>query len=108
MLTTLALPFTLAPVVLTPVVAGLLWRRVFKLYRLLAVAAVGSMVIAWGVAQSPYLMPGRLTIEQAAAPTSTEALLIAIAAGVALVIGPAIGLLLYLDQRSLLESPEAH
>jgi cytochrome d ubiquinol oxidase subunit II len=108
MLTTLALPFTLATIVLTPVVAGLLWRRVFKLYRLLTVAAVGSMVIAWGVAQSPYLLPGRLTIEQAAAPTSTEALLIAVAAGVTLVIGPAIGLLLYLDQRSLLESPEAH
>ena len=64
-------------------------------------------MIAWGVAQSPYLLPGRLTIEQAAAPGATEVLLIVVAAGVALVIGPAIGLLLYLDQRSLLRSPEA-
>lgn len=108
MVTTLALPFVLATVVLTPLVAGLLWRRVFKLYRLLTVAAVGSMVIAWGVAQSPYLLPGRLTIEQAAAPTGTQVVLVVVALGVALIVGPAIGLLLYLDQRSLLESPEAH
>ncbi|HEX6347871.1 MAG TPA: cytochrome d ubiquinol oxidase subunit II [Candidatus Dormibacteraeota bacterium] len=108
MVTTLALPFVLATVVLTPLVAGLLWRRVFKLYRLLTVTAVGSMVIAWGVAQSPYLLPGRLTIEQAAAPTATQVVLVVVALGVALVVGPAIGLLLFLDQRSLLESPEAH
>ncbi|TMF86741.1 MAG: cytochrome d ubiquinol oxidase subunit II [Chloroflexi bacterium] len=107
MFTTAALPFVLAAMVFTPLAAGLLWRRVFKLYRLLTVAAVGSLVIAWGVAQSPYLLPGRLTIEQAAAPGATEVLLIVVAAGVALVIGPAIGLLLYLDQRSLLRSPEA-
>jgi cytochrome d ubiquinol oxidase subunit II len=107
MFTTVALPFVLAAMVLTPLAAGLLWRRVFMWYRVLAVGAVGSLVIAWGVAQSPYLLPGRLTIEQAAAPGATEVLLIVVAAGVALVIGPAIGLLLYLDQRSLLKSPEA-
>jgi cytochrome bd ubiquinol oxidase subunit II len=107
MFTTAAVPFVLAAMVLTPLAAGLLWRRVFRWYRVLAVGAVGSLVIAWGVAQSPYLLPGRLTIEQAAAPSATEVLLVVVAAGVALVIGPAIGLLLYLDQRSLLKSPEA-
>jgi len=107
MFTTAALPFVLATMVLTPLAAGLLWRRVFRFYRLLTMAAVGSLVVAWGVAQSPYLLPGRLTIEQAAAPAGTEALLIVVAAGVAVIVGPAIGLLLFLDQRSLLESPEA-
>ena len=107
MFTTLGLPFALATMALTPLVAVLLWRHVFVLYRVLTVAAVGSLVAAWGFAQSPYLLPGQLTIDQAAAPASTEALLIVIAAGVLLVIGPAIGLLIYLDQRSLLESPKA-
>src|SRR5207248_10573991 len=41
MFTTAALPFVLAAMVFTPLAAGLLWRRVFKLYRLLTVAAVG-------------------------------------------------------------------
>lgn len=107
MFTTAALPFTLATMLLTPLVAWLLWRRVFVLYRVLTVAAIGSLVAAWGVGQAPYLLPGQLTMAQAAAPPSTEALLLVVALGVLLVIGPAIGLLIYLDQRNLLESREA-
>src|SRR5437764_609289 len=107
MFTTAALPLTLAAIVLTPVVAWLLWRRVFVIYRVLTVAAVGSLVGAWGLAQAPYLLPGQLTIAQAAAPEATDVLLVVVALGVALVIGPAIGLLIYLDQKDLLESSEA-
>jgi cytochrome d ubiquinol oxidase subunit II len=107
MFTTVALPFTLAVMAGTPVVALLLWRRAFVLYRVLTVGSVGSLVAAWGLAQSPYLLPGELTIAQSAAPDSTNVLLIVVALGVLLVIGPAIGVLLYLDQRNLLESGEA-
>ena len=107
MFTTAALPLTLAAIVITPVVAWLLWRRVFVIYRVLTVAAVGSLVGAWGLAQAPYLLPGQLTIAQAAAPEATDVLLVVVALGVALVIGPAIGLLIYLDQKDLLESSEA-
>ena len=98
-----AIAFVAAVMVLTPVIAFLLWRRLFTWYRVLSVAAVGSLVVAWGVAQSPYLLPGRLTIEQAASPVGTEVLLIVVAGVVGLVIGPAIGFLIYLDQRSALE-----
>src|SRR5919204_4944368 len=104
MFTTAAVPFTLAVMVLTPIVAFLIWRRVFVFFRLLTVATVASLVAAWGLAQAPYLLPGELTIAQAAASTGTNVLLIVVALGVLLVIGPAIGLLVYLDQRSLLES----
>ena len=96
--------FVATVMILTPVVAFLVWRRVYLWFRVLTVAAVGSMVLAWGFAQSPYLLPGRLTIEQAAAPAPTQALLTVIAIGVLLVIGPSIGLLIYLDQRSALDS----
>jgi cytochrome bd ubiquinol oxidase subunit II len=101
------LPFALATIVLTPVTAFLIWRGTFAWYRVLTVAAVGSMVFAWAFAQSPYLIPGRLTIEQAIAPPPTQVLLAVVAAVVVIVIVPAMALLYYLDQRGALESPEA-
>ena len=104
MFTTPAVVFALAAMLITPLVAWLLWRGVFIMYRVLTVAAVGSLVVAWAVAQSPYLLPGQLTIAQAAAPATTQMLLLVVALGVVLVIGPAIGLLVFLDQRNLLES----
>jgi cytochrome d ubiquinol oxidase subunit II len=101
-----ALVSTLGTMILTPLVAALVWRRALVLYRLLTVGAVTCLVLAWGFAQSPYLLPGQLTIAQAAAPASTQVLLLVVAAGVLFVICPAIGLLVFLDQRSLLHSPE--
>ncbi|HEY0831387.1 MAG TPA: cytochrome d ubiquinol oxidase subunit II, partial [Candidatus Dormibacteraeota bacterium] len=101
------LPFALATIVLTPLVALLHWRGIFRWYRVLTVAAVGSMVTAWGFAQSPYLLPGQLTIAQAIAPPGTQALLLVVIAGLVLLIVPAMGLLYYLDQRSALDVPQA-
>jgi cytochrome bd ubiquinol oxidase subunit II len=71
------------------------------------VAGVGSLVFAWGFAQTPYLLPGRLTIDQAASSRPALILVLVVAAAVVLVVGPALGLLLYLDQRNVLESPES-
>jgi cytochrome d ubiquinol oxidase subunit II len=99
------LPFAVTTMVLTPVVAFLLWRGTLRWYRVLTVAAVDSLVFAWGFAQSPYLLPGRLTIAQAIAPPGTQVLLLVVSLAVVLVIVPAMGLLYYLDQRSALESP---
>lgn len=102
MLTGGGLPFALVTMVATPLVGILIWRRIYRFYRLLTVAAVGSMVFAWAFAQSPYLLPGTLTIEQAVAPAGTQAVLLIVSAGVVLVIGPSLGLLIYLDQRTKL------
>ena len=107
MLAGMGLPFVLATMILTPLVMLLLWRRRYVWYRVLTVTGIGSMVFAWGFAQSPYLLPGQLTISQAAAPHSTQLLLLAVAAVLVLVIGPAMALLYYLDQRGALEPPEA-
>ena len=68
----------------------------------LTVAAVGSMVFAWAFAQTPYLLPGELTISQAIAPFATQVLLLVVTACLLLVIAPALGLLIYLDQRTKL------
>ena len=64
--------------------------------------AVGSVVVAWGVAQWDYLLPTSLTVSAAAAPSGTIAAVI-VATGLAvLLLGPAFTLLYVLDQKSLL------
>lgn len=103
MLTGLGFPFALATVLLTPVVGLLLWRRKFVWYRVLTVAAVGSLVLVWGLGQAPYLLPGELTVTQAAAPTATHVLLLMVTVVLFLTVVPAFGLLIYLDQRGRLE-----
>ena len=70
--------------------------------RLAAVAAVVSLVVAWGVAQWDYLLPTTLTVASAAAPSDTiGAVLVASGLGV-LILLPAFSLLYGLDQKSLL------
>jgi cytochrome d ubiquinol oxidase subunit II len=101
------LPFALATVVLTPLVMVLVWRGTFMWFRVLTVAAVGSMVFAWGFAQSPYLLPGRLTIAEAIAPPGTQAVLLLVTALLVLLLAPGMAILYYLDQRNTLESPES-
>lgn len=105
MLTGKGMRFAVATMLFVPAVAFLMWRGIFLFYRVLTVAAVGSMVFAWAFAQSPYLIPGQLTIAQAVAPPPTQVLLAVVAVVVLVVIGPALGFLYYLDQRSALESP---
>jgi cytochrome d ubiquinol oxidase subunit II len=107
MLTGPGLPFALLTMVLTPVVMALVWRGIFRWYRISTVAGVGSLVFAWGFAQAPYLLPGRLTIAQAIAPPATQLALLLVAAGLVVLAVPAMGVLYYLDQRTTLESPEA-
>jgi cytochrome bd ubiquinol oxidase subunit II len=107
MLTGLGTPFAAAAVILTPVVGFLLWRRDFRWYRSLSVVVVGSLVFAWGFAQSPYLLPGQLTITQSAAPLGTEVLLSIVTLLVVVLVLPSLALLVYLDQRGELESPQA-
>ena len=82
----------------------LLSRNAPRGTRVLAVAAVVSVVWGWGVAQYPDILPGSLSLADAAAPTGSLAALLVIFVVAALVIAPSLGLLYYLDQRSRLES----
>jgi cytochrome d ubiquinol oxidase subunit II len=102
----LGTPFVLATVVLTPVVGLLIARGSFVWYRVLTVGAVSSLVLAWGLAQAPYLLPGELTISQAAAPAATHVVLMVVTAAVVVLVAPALAWLVYLDQRSALESTQ--
>jgi len=69
--------------------------------------AVAAVIWAWGVAQWPYLLPTRLTVAEAAAPTATL-VAVSIAFGLAVLIClPSLALLYVLDQRSLLDADTA-
>jgi cytochrome d ubiquinol oxidase subunit II len=85
----------------------LLLRRAERGARLLAIGAVASVVIAWGVGQWDYMLPTTLTVAQAAAPSGTiTAVLVAFGLAVVLIL-PAIGLLYTLDQKTLLPEDSA-
>ena len=71
--------------------------------RPLAVGAVAAVIWGWGVAQWPYLLPERLTIAGAAAPSATLTGLLIVFGVAVLVVLPAIGLLYTLVQRNLIE-----
>ncbi|HJX06699.1 MAG TPA: cytochrome d ubiquinol oxidase subunit II [Actinomycetota bacterium] len=80
----------------------LLLRRAAHGARVLAAAAVGTIVLGWGMAQWDYVLPQTLTVAQAAAPSGTiAAVLVATGLAVAL-LGPSFLLLYTMDQRSLL------
>src|SRR4051794_3459358 len=70
--------------------------------RLAAVAAVVSVVVAWGVAQWDYLLPKSLTVSSAAAPSATITAVLVATGLAALIVLPAFGLLYALDQKTLL------
>jgi len=82
-------------------------RRQRRGARLGAIAAVASVVVAWGVAQWDYMLPESLTVEDAAAPSGTiGAVLVATGLAVVLIL-PAFGLLYTLDQRDALAESES-
>ena len=80
----------------------LLFRGAARGARPLAVLAVAGLLITWGVAQWPYLLPESLTVADAAAPAGTlGALTVAVALLLVLIV-PAFALLYHLDRRQLL------
>jgi cytochrome bd ubiquinol oxidase subunit II len=72
---------------------ALVWRREFAIARYTSAAAVVCIIVGWAFAQSPYLLPGELTLDQGAAANATL---------VALVISVAVGLCVLLPSLFLL------
>jgi cytochrome bd ubiquinol oxidase subunit II len=68
------------------------------------VGAVVAVVRGWGIAQYPDILPGTLSLAEAAAPAGALAALLVIFVVAALVIAPSLLLLFVLDQRSRLET----
>ena len=101
------------PIVIVSALCGfaalilLLRSRALRWAQVLAVGAVAGIVGAWGVAQYPDLLPGYLTIDQAASSSTVLAWLVAVAAVAVVLIVPSLALLYMLDQQSRLEDEAA-
>jgi cytochrome d ubiquinol oxidase subunit II len=105
-LTRVGSPFIVASLVLGFGALVALARHRPRGTRVMAVGAVVAVVWGWGIAQYPDILPGGLSLADAAAPSgSLDALLIVFVVA-ALVIGPSLALLYVLTQRSRLESHE--
>jgi cytochrome d ubiquinol oxidase subunit II len=72
------------------VTLALVWAQRYGLARVTAAGAVAAIVVGWVLAEDPYVLPGRLTLDQAAAGNATlAAVLIGIGVG-SLVLGPSL------------------
>src|SRR5215203_602750 len=99
-----------APLVIFSALCGvgslfLLMRSKHTGARLLAIGAVASVVLGWGVAQYPYILPTSMKLSAAAGPDATLWSVVIVFVIAAFVILPSLGLLYYLDQRDLLAAP---
>lgn len=95
------------PLVIISAICGigslvLLVRGAPRWARVLAIGAVASVVVAWGVAQWPYLLPTSLEVADGAAPDGTLQAVMVVFVLAALIVLPSLGLLYVLDQKSLL------
>jgi cytochrome d ubiquinol oxidase subunit II len=81
----------------------LVWWRAFGYARLTAALAVGAVIWGWVVSQRPDLLPGAITIDEAAAPRATlVAVLVAFLVG-ALVLAPSLAYLFRLVLQGRLD-----
>ena len=70
-LTSRALPLVIASAVCGIGSLILLIRNATRGARILSIGAVATVMVGWGVAQWPYILPTSLKVSQAAAPTGT-------------------------------------
>jgi cytochrome bd ubiquinol oxidase subunit II len=101
-LTSRALPIVLLSAVCGVAALVLLMRDAARGARVLAVLAVAATIVAWGVAQWPYLLPESLTVKDAAAPTGTMSALVVAVVLAVLIVLPGFVLLFVLVHRRLL------
>lgn len=96
------LVLVLASGVFGAVTLALIAARRYEPARWTSAGAVGCITFGWAAAQSPYLLPGKLTLTQAAAPHSTLVALLISLAGGGLVLIPSLVLLYRLVLRGRL------
>jgi len=101
-LTSRALPFVIASGVCGGAALVLLLRNADRGARILAMGAVASVVVGWGVAQWPYILPTSLKVADAAAPSGTLTALLVATIGAVLIVLPGFVILYVLDQKGLL------
>jgi cytochrome d ubiquinol oxidase subunit II len=92
-----------------PIIAGsalagaaalwLLWREQWAVARVAAVAAVGAVVVGWGVGQYPWILVDEVTIDDGAGASATLVALLVVFVLAGLFVLPALGYMLWLTQQ---------
>jgi len=95
------------PLVLVSAAGGiaslvLLLRESHRFARVAAVAAVAGIILAWGVAQWPYILPPSMEVDDAAAPSGTLTATVVVFVLACVFILPSLGFLYWLDQQDVL------
>ncbi|MFE6821241.1 cytochrome d ubiquinol oxidase subunit II [Streptomyces sp. NPDC057690] len=99
----IGLALVLVAVVSALATAVLLYRTATGWARITAVAGVALVVVAWGLAQRPYLIPTSLTVAEAAGATTTLRWLLLVTAIAVVLVGPPLVLLYRLDTAGALQ-----
>jgi len=107
-LTSRALPLVVVSALCGVASLWMLVRGARRIARPFAMLAVATVVVGWGVAQWPYVLPQSLKVSQAAAPDATLWSILLVFALAAVLILPSLAWLYYLDQRSALADEGAH
>lgn len=85
-----ALPLVIVSMLAGAVTLALVWRRMLGLARYASALAVASIVWAYGWAQAPDILPGQITIDEAAAPTETLVAMVVAVVLLVLLVGPSL------------------
>ncbi|MFF4728168.1 cytochrome d ubiquinol oxidase subunit II [Streptomyces mirabilis] len=85
------------------ITAWLLYRVATGWARVTAIGSVALVVVAWGLAQRPYLIPTSLTVSQAAGASTTLRWLMLVSIIAVVLVGPPLVLLYRLDTRGALQ-----
>jgi cytochrome bd ubiquinol oxidase subunit II len=72
-----AAPMLTLGILLVPASGGALWRRHYPLARVLGLAMVGCLLLAWAVAQWPFIIYPDVSLHATAAPAATLVFLLA-------------------------------
>lgn len=99
----IGLALVLVAVVSALATAWLLYRTATGWARVTAVGSVALVVLAWGLAQRPYLIPTSLTVSQAAGASTTLRWLMLVTVIAVVLVGPPLVLLYRLDTRGALQ-----
>ncbi|MFE9996750.1 cytochrome d ubiquinol oxidase subunit II [Streptomyces avermitilis] len=99
----IGLALVLVAVVSALATAGLLYRAATGWARITAVGSVALVVVAWGLAQRPYLIPTSLTVSEAAGASTTLRWLMLVTVIAVVLVGPPLVLLYRLDTRGALQ-----
>ncbi|MFE1442236.1 cytochrome d ubiquinol oxidase subunit II [Streptomyces sp. NPDC058739] len=99
----LGLLLAVTAAVCTLATAGLLLRRSGSWSRTTAVGVVACAILAWGLAQRPYLLPTSLTVAEGAGADTTLRWLGVVTLVALVLVMPAVALLYWLDTHGELE-----